>query len=126
MKYIYIALGGTIGALLRYGVSGLTYRYFDGVFPWGTLAVNLSGCFAIGFLWAISEQVILSAHFKPFVLVGIIGAYTTFSTFSLETFHLLRDKEIKMALVNVLASNILGIGLVFLGFVLANLIFKRG
>ncbi len=115
-KLLFIALGGAAGALLRYSVSGLAYRFFDGVLPWGTLLVNLIGCFAIGFLWQIFEYVTSSPNTRAFIFVGILGAFTTFSTFGLETFNLFREGEIKYALLNVLASNILGIGLVILGF----------
>lgn len=125
MKLLVIAFGGMIGALLRYGVSGFTYRYVAGVFPWGTLVVNLSGCLVIGFLWGLSEKVILSPYFKPFVFVGILGAFTTFSTFSLETFHLMRDKEYALAFANAAASTVLGIALVFIGFFVSNYIFNK-
>jgi len=126
VKYIAIAVGGMAGALLRYGVSGFTYKFVNGMFPWGTLAVNLSGCFVMGLLWAASERVVLPASFKPFVFVGILGAFTTFSTFALETFQLLRDREIKIALLNILASNVLGIIMLFAGFLLAGVLLRKG
>jgi len=126
MKYIFIAAGGVVGALLRYGVSGFTYKYVSGIFPWGTLAVNLSGCFLMGLLWAVSERLALPESFKPFVFVGILGAFTTFSTFALETFQLLRDREIKIALFNMLASNILGIAFLIAGFVIAKTLLGKG
>jgi len=126
VKYIAIAVGGMAGALLRYGVSGFTYKFANGMFPWGTLVVNLSGCFVMGVLWAVSERVVLPVAFKPFVFVGILGAFTTFSTFALETFQLLRGREMKMALLNILASNILGIILLFAGFMVAGVLLKKG
>jgi len=125
VKYIYIALGGALGSLLRYAAAGTTYRFVTGIFPWGTMAVNLSGCFIIGFLWAVTERAVLSPNFKPFVFVGILGGYTTFSTFSLESFHLLRDGEVKLAAANMLISTVGGVMLVIAGFVLAEYLLKR-
>lgn len=113
----FIAIGGAIGALLRYMISGMTYRYLGGSFPWGTLSVNLIGAFAIGFLWGLSEITIVSSDFRSFVFIGIIGSFTTFSTYSLETFNLFRDAEIKLVLANVLITNVLGIVLVLFGFI---------
>jgi len=113
----FIAIGGAIGALLRYMISGMTYRYLGGSFPWGTLSVNLIGAFVIGFLWGLSEITIVSSDFRSFVFIGIIGSFTTFSTYSLETFNLFRDAEIKLVLANVLITNVLGIALVLSGFI---------
>jgi len=117
LRLLFIAIGGAMGAILRHAISGMTYKYLDGVFPWGTLSVNLIGAFAIGFLWGLSEKIIISPDFRSFVFIGIIGSFTTFSTYSLETFNLFRDSEIKLALSNILISNILGIVLVLVGFV---------
>ncbi len=118
-KYIMLATGGAIGTLLRYTLSGFTYKFLNGGFPWGTLFVNLVGCFIIGLLWGVFEVENLSANLRNFVFVGILGGFTTFSTFALESFSLLRDGEVKFALLNILASNILGILLVFAGFLLS-------
>lgn len=116
---LYIAIGGAAGALLRYSVSGVTYKYFDGSLPWGTLAVNLIGCFAIGFLWQIFEVVGSSPQSRAFIFIGILGSFTTFSTFGLESFNLLRDGQVGYALFNIILSNALGLGLVFAGFILS-------
>ncbi len=116
-RLLFIATGGAIGALLRYAISGMTYKYLDGVFPWGTLSVNLIGAIVIGFLWGIFEGATISPDFRLFVFIGIIGSFTTFSTYSLETFYLFRSGEIKLALTNVLITNILSIVLVLFGFV---------
>ncbi|MBN1527286.1 MAG: fluoride efflux transporter CrcB [Candidatus Omnitrophica bacterium] len=115
-KFINIALGGAAGALLRYWLSGLTYRFFSGGFPWGTLAVNLIGSLVIGFMWGVSETITVSQNARLFVFIGILGSFTTFSTFSLENFHLLRDGEYWFVFSNVMVSVILGIALVFAGF----------
>lgn len=121
-KIILLATGGAIGTLLRYSLSGLTYRLLDGIFPWGTLFVNLSGSFIIGLLWGFFEIETLSSNVRNFVFVGILGGYTTFSTFTLESFNLLRDGEIRLAISNILASNIFGIALVFAGFLISKYI----
>jgi len=115
-KYIFLAAGGAIGTLLRYSLSGFTYKLFNGIFPWGTLAVNLLGSFVIGLLWGFLEIENLSSNVRYFVFIGILGGFTTFSTFALESFNLFRDGEIKLALSNLLASNLLGLVLVFAGF----------
>lgn len=115
-KLLPLAAGGAIGTVLRYALSGLTYKAFDSVFPWGTLFVNLAGSFVIGILWGFFDVEDLSPHTRNFVFVGILGGFTTFSTFTLESFNLLRDREIGLALSNIFASNILGIVLVFAGF----------
>lgn len=122
-KIIFIAAGGAIGALLRYLVAGVTHAFLPHDFPWGTLIVNLAGCFCIGFLWELSDQFIVSQNFRSFVFIGGLGAFTTFSTFGLESLNLLRGGELKLAAMNVLASNLLGLLLVFLGFLLARLLF---
>ncbi len=115
-KIIILATGGAIGTLLRYSVSGLTHRAVSGIFPWGTLAVNLTGSFLIGLLWGIFEVQNISSNMRTFLFIGILGGFTTFSTFALESLNLMRDNEIKLALSNVLLSNVLGILLVFAGF----------
>ncbi len=118
-KFLFIAIGGAAGALLRYSVSGVAYKYLDGMLPWGTLAVNLIGCFFIGFLWQIFEFITSSPNMRSLIFVGILGAFTTFSTYGLETLNLFREGEIKYGLLNVIASNVLGIGLVLIGFIMA-------
>lgn len=111
--------GGGIGTLLRYLISGLTYRYFDVTFPFGTLFVNLMGSLLIGFLWGTLEIESISPNLRSFLFIGVLGGFTTFSTFSLESFNLLKDGEMKSAVTNILANNILGIALVFVGFAMA-------
>ena len=115
-KILLLASGGAIGTLLRYSMSGLTYRAIGGMFPWGTLAVNLTGSLLIGLLWGVFEVQSISSNMRTFLFVGILGGFTTFSTFALESLNLMRDGEMRLALSNVLASNILGILLVFVGF----------
>ncbi len=116
VEVLLISLGGMIGALLRYGVSGLVHRFTEGIFPWGTLVVNLVGSFVIGILWAITERFTIPASFRVFVFVGVLGSFTTFSTYTLETVNLLRDGELKGAIANMVLNNLAGVVLVVAGF----------
>lgn len=109
---------------MRYLLSGAAQRLLDSSFPFGTLAVNLLGCLIVGFLWAMFTFYPVSPNVRTFVLIGFVGAFTTFSTFALETLNLLMDGEIKYALLNIIFSNVLGLVCVFAGFTLANLIIK--
>ena len=124
LRFLFIGLGGATGALLRYGVSGLTHRFLNGGFPWGTLTVNLIGSLLIGFLWGMFESVIVSENIKLFCFIGLLGSFTTFSTFSLENFNLLRDGEYSLFAINIVASFMLGILLVFIGYVVSRYAFN--
>jgi CrcB protein len=94
------------------------------VFPYGTLVVNLAGSFFIGLAWGLLENTHVSSNFRSFLFIGIFGGFTTFSSYSLETLNLLRDGEIKMGLINIFGSNVLGLLLVFLGFILSKSIIQ--
>ncbi len=109
MKLLGIAIGGGLGALARYGLSGLVQGHRAG-FPWGTFAVNAVGCFLIG---ALFER--LSADARAFVVVGVLGGFTTFSAFGHETVELLRGGQLNLALANVAMNVAVGIGAVVLG-----------
>ena len=121
-KIIILSLGGAIGTVLRYGLSGAVHNLTRGVFPYGTLTVNLVGCLVIGLLWGTFERFAFSPQLRLFVFVGVLGGFTTFSSFGLETFGLLRDGELRLGLWNMLLSNVFGIALVYLGFVLSRYI----
>jgi CrcB protein len=116
LRLFILGLGGAIGTVLRYFTAGVVQRYSDGAFPLGTLGVNLIGSLCIGLVWGLFEGIAVSAHVRTFLLIGVLGAFTTFSTFTLENFHFMRDGEIKVALINVLVSNAAGIALVFGGY----------
>lgn len=118
-KILLLLAGGAIGTLGRYGLSGLAHKYFDGTFPFGTLAVNLAGSLLIGLLWGYWETDNLSANIRIFIFIGMLGGFTTFSSYTLETLNLFRDGKTYMAFVNILANNIFGLLLVFIGFIAA-------
>ena len=120
-KILFLLAGGAIGTGLRYYVSGLAYRVFDWTFPIGTFAVNVLGSFLIGLLWGLFDEgnLYLSPNIRTFLFIGILGGFTTFSTYMLETLNLFRDGETKLALYNLLANNIGGLIVVILGFLLA-------
>ncbi len=109
MHILSIAFGGAIGAVLRYIISGLAYDRFGADFPYGTLAVNLAGCFLIGFLSYAFSETAVSPNTRALILTGGLGAFTTFSTYGLESVYLWRDGEIQTALLNILANNIIGL-----------------
>lgn len=108
-KIAYLTLGTLVGGLSRYFLAGWIYRLFGTDFPYGTLAVNLIGCFLIGFFSAISEEKFaLGPNGRLLLMVGFCGAFTTFSTFMLETGNLLKDGEALRAFLNVGTSFGLG------------------
>ena len=118
MNLVAIAAGGALGALLRYGCSSLAGRMLGDAFPWGTLIVNLSGCLLIGMLWAISERSPLTPRTSAFLFTGVLGSFTTFSTYGLESFHLLREGQIFAGIGNIVLSNGAGLVLVVAGYLL--------
>lgn len=125
-KILAIGVGGFIGSILRYAVSGFVQTWMKSVeFPYGTLVVNVLGCLVIGLLSQLIEsRGILMAEVRAFVIIGVLGGFTTFSTFSNETINLWRDSQTIWALANVGAHVILGLGAVWLGRVLAHLIWR--
>lgn len=125
MKILFIFIGGGIGTILRYLISLLSTQLFQTTFPIGTLLVNSLGGFLIGFFWHIFEISLISANVRTFLFVGLLGGLTTFSAFSLESFHMLRDNQLKLFLVNVLLNNALSILLVIAGYSLSKIIFKN-
>lgn len=117
LRFFVIGLGGAIGTLLRYIMGGLDYRFSNGVFPISTLVVNVTGSLAIGFLWGIIDRFAISPNVRLFIFIGVLGGYTTFSTFSLETFNLMRDGEYRFAIINMALSVALSVGAVFAGYI---------
>ncbi len=116
LKLLIVGTGGFIGAIARYGLSGLVHRYFEGSFPYGTLFVNVIGCFVIGVLMSLVEEGhIFRPEWRLFLMIGLLGSFTTFSTLGFETLELLRDNEFRAASLKLAANVILGVGAVALG-----------
>ena len=123
VRILLVGLGGFIGTLARYWLSGVIARRYGETFPFGTLVVNALGCFLVGlFFYFLYERMLINPTTRTVIFIGLIGGFTTFSSYGLQTFTLLRDGELFLALVNVLASNVLGLSLVWLGYVLAKAI----
>jgi CrcB protein len=123
--YFWIMAGSAIGGGLRYLVSGLVASQFGETFPWGTLIVNVSGSFIIGFfatLTAPDGRLLVGPTARQFVMTGILGGYTTFSSFSLQTLNLARDEEWLYAGGNIVASVTLCLVFVWLGHIAATAI----
>ena len=117
-----VGSGGFIGAICRYGLSGLVQRFAGlSTFPWGTFVVNMVGCLAIGVVVGLMEsRQLFSPEFRLFALIGVLGGFTTYSTFGYETFALLRDADYVRALLNVGIQVVLGLGLVWAGYAMAS------
>lgn len=121
-KVLWIALGGALGSVLRYLVGGWGQRLTQSTFPLGTLAVNVLGCLAIGFLaslFAGPEGLRLREEHRLALMVGVLGGFTTFSTYAFETFSKVDDRAFGQAAMNILLSNALGLAAVWIGFRLA-------
>ncbi|NQU21874.1 MAG: fluoride efflux transporter CrcB [Candidatus Nealsonbacteria bacterium] len=115
-KLLWIAVAGGMGALARYGLSGLVQRTTNGEFPWGTFVVNVTGCLVFGMLSAIAEsRLSISGETRTIILVGFMGSFTTFSTFAFETSEMLRVSQWLAAAGNVAGHNIAGIIALLLG-----------
>lgn len=124
MNWLWIALGGAIGASCRYGI-GLYLIRPNILFPWPTWSINLLGCFLAGVFFAFTQKyVFLQNEVRLFFMVGILGGFTTFSSFGLETFNLLKQGEIGIALSYMLSSVVIGVILLALGFYLFNAILQ--
>jgi CrcB protein len=119
---MWIALGGALGSVARYGCSALVARWIGETFPWGTLVINVVGSFVIGFFATLTGpdgRILVSPDARQFVMVGVCGGYTTFSSFSLQTLNLARDGDLAAAAGNVVASVVACLVAVWLGHVWA-------
>jgi CrcB protein len=125
-KLFLAGIGGFIGSTLRYAVTGYVQQLSRSIdFPYGTLAVNLIGCFLIGFLSQLAEtRGVLTAESRTFIFIGILGGFTTFSAFGNETMNLWRDGQNALAMANVAANVLLGLGAVWVSRALAYQIWR--
>lgn len=115
-KGILVFIGGGIGSVFRYLLSGWVYKILGTDFPYGTFAVNVIGCFVIGlFLTMAEDRFLISPSFRIFFAVGLLGGFTTFSTFSFETVGLLKDGAIAFGLLNVAVSIVVGLTATWVG-----------
>jgi CrcB protein len=119
-QVIAIAVGGAFGSVLRYGLSTWVHTFAGRGFPYGTLAVNVLGCLAMGILFVLLvERMGASAVWRAGLLIGVLGGFTTFSTFSIETFNLIEQGAMAKAAGNMAASLVLCVGATWLGVILA-------
>lgn len=109
-KLCLLALAGGVGTLTRYGLAGFIQRWMDSGYPWGTTVVNVSGCLLFGIIWSMAEErFLISSEGRSILLIGFMGAFTTFSTYIFGTGELLRDSEWILAAANILLQTTLGL-----------------
>ncbi|MCP4706822.1 MAG: CrcB family protein [candidate division Zixibacteria bacterium] len=122
-KLIWLALAGAVGTLARYGLAGYIDKFNGSTFPWGTVAVNLIGCFVAGLLWALFENKWpASIEIRTIVLIGFLGAFTTFSTLILESGHLIHSTQWMRAVGNIMMQNGIGFVALFTGMSLGRMV----
>jgi len=122
VTYFWIALGSALGGVARYWTSGLVAHQFGETFPWGTLFVNVLGSFVIGIIATLTSpdgRIFVGTETRQFLMLGICGGYTTFSSFSLQTLELVRDGEMVRASAYIVLSVVLCIVAVWLGHIAA-------
>lgn len=123
LKLACLGLAGALGTLARYGLSGFVHRIDGATFPWGTVTVNITGCFLAGLLWTLFEnRWPVSGETRTLVLFGFMGAFTTFSAMILETGNLLRSSEYLYAAANLALQNGLGFAALFFGVALGRMV----
>lgn len=119
MRSVWIGVAGFVGAIARYHLDGLVSRHARSDFPWGVLVVNVSGCFALGLLVTVfARRFEVSADVRLALTVGLLGAYTTFSTFAYQVVTLAEDGRATAAATYVAASVVAGVGAAWLGVAL--------
>jgi len=120
IRYLLVLVGGGLGAVTRYAAASAIMSRFGGKFPLGTLVINVTGSFVIGYwMTSLTEQYQLDPRWRLFLVVGFLGGYTTFSSFEWETFTAVRDGALWSGMLNVLSSVVLGYVAVWLGVLLA-------
>jgi len=124
IRYVMIAVGGAVGAIARYQVAAMIQARVPVGFPYGTFIVNVSGCLIMGFITALlTERLTASPNWRFLIPIGFVGAYTTFSTFELETFRAVSERAWPIAAANVIGSFIVGYLALWAGFIAARLLF---
>lgn len=124
-SYLYIAIGGAFGAVARFYFSTLIYNKTQQSFPYGTFLVNLVGCFLLGLFYSLFlEKYDVNPQIKSMITIGFLGAFTTFSTFSLEAFNMIKEGNIKISFLYAGGSIFLGIFFVWLGIGVVDLFIK--
>lgn len=121
-KTLVVAFGGSLGAVLRYLLYELIEKSYHSDFPWATLTVNLLGSLVIGFLWGYFARTYVSPAIRLMVFVGILGSFTTFSTFAFDNFSLLKDGNFTLMAAYLLISNFVAIFLCIGGYQLSKMI----
>jgi fluoride exporter len=124
LQVLYVALGGSAGAVSRYLISGVVSRTSNEIFPWGTIAVNLFGSLLIGFFIELFSRSLIPENLRSFLIIGFLGAFTTFSAYAMESIDLLHGNEVKFFFQNVLIHNILGLICVIFGIYLSRIVIK--
>jgi len=118
-KLLLVALGGALGSTFRYILAAAIPKFIGKIFLWGTFSVNIIGSILIGILWAYFENSTSSFNLKLFLVVGILGGFTTFSSFALESINLFKTDDVRMALFYIFATNIFGLLGAFGGYYLS-------
>jgi len=122
-KLLLLALAGSLGALARYGLSGVVQRMSGSMFPWGTMSANILGCFVFGIIWALAvERMAMSPEVRVILLTGFLGSFTTFATFMSETYQLLAAAQYVSAMGNLLLTTVSGLGVFLLGLVVGRVV----
>jgi len=117
LRTLLIGIAGLAGTLLRYWLSGFVARRYGETFPVGTMVVNVLGCFMAGAIFNLTEErFLVNPTLRTVILIGLLGGFTTFSSYGLQTFTLLRDGEFGLATLNIVASNVLGLFMVWVGY----------
>ncbi len=118
-RALLIGIAGLTGTLLRYWLSGFVARRYGETFPVGTMVVNVVGCLIAGAVFNLTEErFLVNPTLRTVILIGLLGGFTTFSSYGLQTFTLLRDGEFGLASLNIVVSNVLGLFMVWVGYAL--------
>jgi CrcB protein len=116
-RTLFVGIAGLAGTLLRYWLSGFVARRYGETFPVGTMVVNVLGCLLAGAIFNLTEErFLINPTLRTVILIGFLGGFTTFSSYGLQTFTLLRDGEFGLAILNVAVSNVLGLLMVWVGY----------